>query len=342
MAHFQGERVTIREIARRAGISVSTVSRYLNQSGYVEQETAKRIAEAIEKTNYTPSIAARSLKTRKSQIVLLVVPDICNPFYSGIAKTVQQLVRERGYVMALYDSDESEQELPSVGIAKQMYAAGILMGSIDIKPEVIKALVRSNIPVVGLNAYQAYPFDTVHVQGSDGSYLATQHLIQLGHRHIGFAGGTPGSMIANSRRDGYRRAMKEANLDMDPQDIIEKGFSQNDGYEMGQYFMKLNTLPTAICCANDQIALGLLSVLHEQGIPIPERVSVTGMDDIPYAQISNPSLTSVTNDPVAFSYEGVKMLFDRINGNEPRTPRNVAIPHQLVVRNSTGAPPAQP
>lgn len=336
---MEPQRTTIRDVARVANVSISTVSRYVNQQGYVELDTARRIAEAIEETHYAPSMAARSLRTQKSAIILLVVPDICNPFYSGIAKTVQQLAREKGYIIALYDSEESSQELASVAIAQKMYASGILLGSIDIKREVIHALLRTSIPVVGLNAYQQYPFDTVHVNGSEGSYLATRHLILQGHRHIAFAGGTPNSMIGLSRREGYERAMKESGIVPLLKDIVEIGFAQSDGYQAGSYFCKLESPPTAICCANDQVALGLLSALHENGVPVPRQISVTGMDNIPYASTSNPSLTSVTNDSVAFAREGMRMLFDRVCGIYTGSPRDVAIRHELIVRESTGAPP---
>ncbi len=332
-------KTTIKDIAKEAKVSISTVSRYINQSGYVEVETARRIQKAIDQTYYVPSMAARSLRNQKGAIILLVVPDISNPFYSNIAKTVQHLARERNYIMALYDSQESIQEIPSVRIAQQMYASGILLASIDIKPEMIQALMESNIPVVGLNAYQQYPFDTVHVQGSDGSYLATKHLLSLGHRFIGFAGGTPNTMIGTSRWEGFELAMKEEGATIHQEYVMEMGFSQDDGYQVGQWFLQKKQLPTAIVCANDQIAFGLLAAMYEKGIKVPEDISVTGMDDIPYAKISNPSLTTVTNDSVAFATQGLKMLFERIDGIYTQaTPREVAITHQLVVRQSSSIP----
>lgn len=332
------KRVTIRDVARDAEVSTSTVSRYLNHSGNVDQQTAGRIALAMERLRYVPSIAAQSLRMRASRIVLLVVPDICNPFYSLMAKTVQKLLGDRGYVMALYDSNESMEEWESIRVARQMYASGILLGSVDVKKEVIADLQNANIPTVGLNAYREYPFDTVHVHGSEGSYLAVRHLIALGHRCIGFAGGTPHSMIADSRREGFERAMHEAGIPIDPKNVIEIGFSQSDGYAAGRYFAKLDVLPTAICCANDQVALGLLAAMQEHGVHIPQQLSVTGMDDIPYARISGPSLTSVTNDSVAFAREGVRMLFERIEGLVTGEPRDVVVRHELIVRSSVSVP----
>lgn len=332
------QRATIRDIAKTAQVSIATVSRFMNKSGYVDVETAQRIAKVIEQTDYMPSIAARSLKSQKSRIVLLVVPDICNPFYSSLAKCAQQLLADRKYVMTLYDSNESTEEINAISMAKQMYASGILFGSIDIKEDIIRTLTETDIHVVGLNAFNEYPFDTVHVKGNDGTYLAMRHLIMLGHRNIGFAGGTPDSMIGTSRRTGYERGLLEAELQFDPRNMLELGFSQEDGYEIGKYFLTLKPLPTAICCANDQIALGLINALSEAGLDVPRMVSVTGMDNIPYARNSNPSLTTVTNDSEAFAREGIRMLFERIDGQYFGGPRDIAISHELIPRMSTGIP----
>ena len=329
---------TIRDVAREANVSTTTVSRYLNQSSHVDQNTASAIRQAVERLHYTPSIAAQSLRNRTGKIILLVVPDICNPFYSQLSKTVQHMLSERGYRMVLFDSNESRHENDSIALAKQMYASGILLASIDIQQPVIKSLLETAIPVVALNAHSKYPFDTVHVHGSMGCYLAARHLIALGHRQIGFAGGTPGTMIGKSRRQGYEKAMREAGLPVAKEYLYESGFSQYDGYEAGRYFARLSPLPTAICCANDEIALGLLSAMQERRIRIPDQISVTGMDDIPYARTSNPSLTSVSNDSNVFAREGVRMLFERIEGTVTGPARDVIVRHELIVRASVGAP----
>jgi hypothetical protein len=185
----------------------------LNQSGYVDEETGRRISSAVEETGYTPSIAASSLKSQKSRLLMLVVPDICNPFYSQIARRVQQLARDRGYVMALLNSNGSpEEETAAVRTAVQMYAGGILLTTIDVRPNVVKTIVDSGIPAVGLNAFEESEFDTVHVHKNGGTYLAVRHLLELGHTGIAFAGGLPGTAIAQSRRLGYERALHEAGL----------------------------------------------------------------------------------------------------------------------------------
>lgn len=335
---IQENRVTILDVASEAGVSVSTVSRFVNKTSYVGRNTAKRIEGAIEKLQYVPNMSAQSLRSGASRNVLLVVPDMCNPFYSSMSKKVQQLLWNKSYIMTLFDSNEGVYEIEAIRLAKQMNASGILMASIDIKKEIIEELTKTHLPVVMLNAYEDNPFDTVHVHGIEGTKLAVSHLIMLGHKRIGFAGGTPHSMIGRTRRQGYEAAMAKAHLTILPEDVIEIGFSQSNGYEAGRYFANMDSLPTAICCANDQIALGLLAALQERNIRVPEEVSVTGMDDISYASISNPSLTSVTNDSAVFAEEGVRMLFERIDGTVQGIARDVTVRNELIIRGSVARP----
>ena len=338
-ARVQGK-ATIRDVARRAGVSIATVSRYLNRSGPVEEATGLRIARAVEETRYAPSMAAASLKTQRARMVLLVVPDVCNPFYSAMAREVQRLTGARGYAMALFNTGErAQEEEEAVRLARQMYAGGILFASVDAQERVMRALQSSGIPVVGLNAYARAPFDVVHVSEPGGTYLAARHLIFLGHRRIAFAGGVPGSAIGRNRLEGYERALREAGLRPLQEDVLETGFGQEDGYRAGCFFAALRRPPTAICCANDLIALGVVQALRERGLRVPQDVSVTGMDDIPYAALSSPRLTTVTNDSGVFAREGVRMLFERIDGRYDGPAREASVAHALVVRDST-APPA--
>ena len=330
---------TIRSVAEAAGVSTATVSRYINKSGYVDEKTGNRIKQAIKETDYTPSIVARSMRSRNSKIVLLIVPDIENPFYSKMAKTAQELVQGHGYVMTLIDTKESVEDKSAILLAKQMYASGIIFASINISDEINRFLARSSIPTVALNAYGDNPqFDTVHVKGYMGTYIATKHLLEIGHTRIFFAGGVPGSMIGKSRREGYERAISEQGFESDPAGIFEQGFSQQDGYDMGNAILGAKRLPTAICCANDQIAFGVIRALCENGTSIPGDVSITGMDDIPYASLAYPSLTTITNDSAMFTREGVRMLFERIEGSYKGQPREVIMQHDLIVRNSTASP----
>jgi DNA-binding LacI/PurR family transcriptional regulator len=330
---------TIRDIAKEAGVSIATISRYLNKSGYVDIQTLERIEEVITRFNYIPSRMAQSLKTRKSRQLMLIVPDISNPFYSTMAKTVQALAKEKNYTLTLYNTNEDpREEIDSIRTAVEIHAEGIILGSIHVRDEVIDELQKTRIAAVVVNSYEKCPFDAVHGVRGEGTYLSARHLIGLGHMKIAFAGGPTDSAIASSRRFGYRKAIEEAGIPLQEDYCFEMGFSENAGYKAGKYFSTLNTRPTAVCCANDLIALGVLAAFNEAGIRVPEEISLTGMDNISVTNLTRPRLTTVTNDSDEFARSAVRLLFERIDKTYCDLPREVLVSRQLIVRDSTCPP----
>lgn len=327
-------RATIRDVAREAEVSISTVSRYLNGASNISTETSQKIGKVIERLRYTPNTAARSLRGTSTKSVLLVIPDITNPYYGQIARSVQWDLDRRGYAMMLFDSNSSLREEAAIEAAQHMGINGILLASLNIRANIIQKLLDTNVPVVLLNSYDNSPFDEVFGDIEQCTYVITQNYISLGHTRIAFAGGNPEYVHEMGRRNGYERAMREADLEIDPRYVVELGFLQSDGYECGRILAELSPLPSAVCCANDLIALGLMSALHEMGIAIPEQVSVAGVDNIPYGQISWPSLTSISNDAVAFARVGVRMLMERIEGKMVDCPRKVIIRREFIMRDS--------
>ena len=326
--------VTIRDVARLADTSVSTVSRYLNGSGHICKETSHRITNAMRALRYTPNIAARSLRGEGRKTVLLVVPDICNPFYAQIAKSAQWLLKDRGYAMVLFDSNDSLWEANAIKMAQEMFVSGILLASVNIQEDMVQKFSQTHIPVVLLCSIENSPFDMVHGDIANCMYIATHHLIALGHKRIAFAGGNSNLVHEHGRVDGYERAMREAGLPVDPKYRVEVGFSQTSGYECGRILASRRPLPTAVCCANDLIALGLMSAMNERGISIPNQISVIGMDNIPYDKVSWPTLTSVTNNGEQFAQESVRMLLERIEGIIDIEPRDVLVQRELIIRGS--------
>jgi len=334
-----GKSVTIRDIAKEAGVSAATVSRFLNRTGYVDEKTGARIAAEVKRFNYRPSRIAQSLKTKVSKNLMMVVPDIQNPFYSRMANEMQHLVFAEGYTITLFDSEgKFESEMKCLALAESIGVDGILFASVAVHLSVLRELGRMNLPVVMINSYDACPFDSVHGVRNEGTYLSARHLISLGHRRIGFAGGAVGTAIAASRKAGYLHAMQEAGLPVEKQLIFEMDFNSDAGRKSGTYFSALQPMPTAICCANDMIALGLQQVLLERGISVPGDVSLTGMDNVRYGSVCSPPLTTVTNDSAAFAQEAVQALFERIRGTYTGPPREVLIGRELIVRGSTASP----
>jgi DNA-binding LacI/PurR family transcriptional regulator len=326
---------TIRDIAKEAETSIATVSRFLNKSGYVDTDTAKKIELIINKLGYSPSRAAQSLKTKKSRQIMLVVPDICNPFYSTMAKTVQAIAKEKDYFVILYNTNEDPvEEIRAVKASEQINADGIILCSVYVKDEVIKTLENSNIHKVVANSYENCPFDSVHGVKGEGTYITTKHLIENGHRTIAFAGGPTESATAARRKYGFVNALKEAAIECKEDHIFEMGFSVDSGYKAGKYFSTLKPLPSAICCANDLIAFGILSSFSELGIRVPDDISITGMDNIDFTNLSRPRLTTATNDSSEFGKSVANLLFDRIESKYSGSPREVIIPRILVPRDS--------
>ena len=332
--------VTIRTVATEAGVSVSTVSRFLNHPEIVIKETQDRIREAIRRTGFVPNIAASGLKTGSSKMQILLVPDICNPFYSQMAKHLQRLSHENGSILMVFDTgEEIEQELAGISLAKQVSASGIYVASVFSEEKVIRELAELNAVVVGINSYSpGVPFDAVGVHHLGGTNLAVNHLAELGHTEIAFAGGKPDSIIGESRKKGCEYAMKKANLEIREEWICEEGFSEKDGYRAAHKIMEGGRMPTAICCANDLVAFGVIRALTEMGFSVPDAISVTGMDDTPFAATAQPELTSVTNDGILFAEQAFLMMKSRTENSYSGTPRFTEIPNQLSIRKSTAVP----
>lgn len=330
--------LTIQDIAKEAGVSKTTVSRFLNKSGYVNLETANKIEAIVEKFQYKPNITAQSLKTKKSKNILLIVPDICNPFYSTMVKIAQAISKEKGYMIMLCNTNENTiEEIAAIKTSADINVAGIALWSIKLKPEIIDELQKVDIPTVLANSYEGCPFDLVHGLKGEGTYLATKHLIELGHKRIAFAGGTKESTVEQKRKFGYLKAIDEAGINFNTDYCFEMGFSEDAGYKFGRYFLTLDPRPTAICCANDLIALGVLVAFNEYNIKVPDDVSITGMDNIVFTNTSRPRLTTIDMNSNEIGINVMKILFDRIEGVYSGVPREIVINRKLIIRDSTKA-----
>ena len=329
-------RTTIRDVAQAAGVSLTTVSRYLNGSGYISSDARQRVERAIVEVGYAPNMMARGLKSGRTRMIILSVPDIGNPYYARMASTAQALCNRHGYAMMLTDSEgDADYAARLSGLARQVCASGILDASINT----CGRIPSGDIPLVGMCAYEEGNVnDVVTVSHEGGVCLAVRHLASLGHTRIAFVGGQPDSAIEQGRRESFVRQMASEGLRVVPEWILEYGFTQEDGHEACRALMDMPDRPDAMCCANDLLAFGAMSALNEMGVDVPRTVSVTGMDDLPYAPITQPRLTTVSNDSAAFVTEAFGMLIDRIEGGYDGPARHVEIPNRLIVRDSTCPP----
>lgn len=329
---------TIRDVAAAAGVSVATVSRQLNGSLPVSSDTAARVQQAIDALQFTPDRVAQRLKTRRMNQIMHVVPDITNPYYARMYRHVQMEAGEKGYTVMLFDTAEQEKnELRAVELFAHGDTDGLIFCTIGKSEAILRRLKEINCPTVLTVRFDEVCFDTLYSPGGHGIYLAATHLLQLGHREVAYVGGPKESTINVRRKSGFCLAMAEAGLEPVPDFFFEMDFSMEGGYRAGVYLLGLGKRPTAICCANDMLAMGVMQALHERGVRIPEDISLTGEDDIEYVRICRPSLTTIHNPSSFVAARAVEMLCERIEGRYKGAPREVICARELIVRQSTRA-----
>jgi LacI family transcriptional regulator len=331
-------RVTRNDVAELAKVAPSTVSYVVNNGPRpVSLKAKERVLKAIVKLGYHPSDVARSLRTSKSLTIGLVIPDIMNPFYGEMAKTVEEVSFQHGYTVILAHSGHSpEQELryARVLFSKQVDGVVFLPVTPDLEP--VHFLQRAGIHVVVLE--RIVPgYACIVADEHRAGYLAARHLLDLGHRSIGcivLAGDSTGSV---ARADGYRAALREAGITPDRRWVLDSDYGYTAGAVAASRYLKLAKRPTAVVAHNDLIAIGAMKAFAEAGLQVPADISVVGCDDIAAASYVQPSLTTIAYPKRQMGKAAVEMLMGQLNGNGD-APGTLILGVELVVRGSTGPP----
>lgn len=325
---------TIRDVARAAGVSPSTVSRALSMPDLVTPATRAKVRRAADRLGYQPNRAARGLITGRTHNLGLIVPDLANPFFPEIVKGVQSRARDADYAVFVADTDEdaaSEVRLAR-SLAKQV--DGLILCSTRMNEAELRA-VAADIAVVLMNR-KVSDIAGITVDNAGGMRQAVNHLAALGHRRIGYVGGPANSWSSRERLDGLRPAAAAADVE-----LVEFGnFTPffDSGYAAAD--LALASGVTAVMGYNDIVALGLLSRLSARGVVVPDDISVVGCDDIPMAAMSSPSLTTIALPKERAGRAAVDLLIDTLNDQDAtREHTDVALETQLVVRASTGPAP---
>jgi LacI family transcriptional regulator len=325
--------VTIRDVAREAKVSVATVSRALSSPHQVNQATRERVLAVADQFGYRPSPAARSLITGKTGNIGLVMPDLGNPFFTGVLKNVQAKARQSGYGVFVGDSDEDpavEEELVR-SMAKQV--DGVLLCSPGIKDSQITALA-ANTTLVLLNR-RVRGISAALMDSAGGMRQSIEHLAALGHQRIAFLSGPRNSWSNKHRMRGLRAAVEQTKVDMLTLGPFAPRYS--GGVQAADLALAENV--TAIIAYNDIMALGALARMHERGIDVPGELSLTSFDDLVYAAVSAPALTTVAMPVDAAGRLAVELLLSRLA--DPASPVvHQELPTQLIVRGTTAPPPA--
>jgi LacI family transcriptional regulator len=332
--------VTIKDIAKELGISASTVSRALSDSPLVNAKTKRVIVQVAERLGYQRNELARALVMGSSGAVGLLVPDITNPFFSDIARGVGEIADRIGVGVILCNTDgRIDRELSYIRLMGRKRVDGLLLCSTTIEAPYLNELTKARIPFIlvsRLSSERNVPF--VITDDHAGARLAVEHLVDLGHRDIGFIGGPENVQASRDRMEVYLNVLNENGLETRPDWRSYAGFTQAAGREAAQRMLSLSDRPTAIFAANDVTALGVLEVAEGTGLLVPSDLSLVGYDDISYAALPRIRLTTVAQPAVEMGQIAASWLFAAIENPEVAKLHRTLTP-RLVVRSTTAPAP---
>lgn len=345
--------VTLADIAAQAAVTPMTVSRVLNSSGYVHAETRERVLRVAREMNYRRNGLARGLKRQRTETVGMVIGDIANPFAAELSRGVREVLEERGYTLFICISEHNPKEdVEAFDSLADHRADGIIVATRASKTgnERLEELIDSGVPIslIGRDFRHAHA-DLVTADHLRGGYEATRHLIQLGHKRIGFIGVSLTEGLRLRRFQGYLEALNEHGLPVEDQLIVGgrgngeqmPGYSTEEmGYDGMLKLLELKTRPTAIFARNDFTAMGALNAIKRAGLRIPEDVAVVGYDDIPLASHTSPALTTVRQPTREQGRAAAQFLLSRIEGDREQPRSEKTFQCELVIRESTN-PPAE-
>jgi LacI family transcriptional regulator len=339
----QGRRanVNIHDVAKRARVSIATVSRVVNRIPTVNPDLAKRVWKAVDEVGYVPNTQARALVSGRSRILSLIVSEITNPFFPELVQEFENLAVAQGYEVMIgstnYDAARTESVIRRM---LQRNVDGVAVMTFGIEEDLVQKLVEHGFPLVFVDAGPELPnVRVLKVKYGEGIREAVQHLAALGHRHIAFISGPLHMRTAVTRRDAFRKAMVELGLTVPATAMVEGKHTMESGKAAMEQLMKTPELPTAVLCSNDMTAIGVLHALDETTHQVPKDISVVGFDDIHLAQFMLPPLTTVQMSCRDLAAAAVEALRAGIESDHPKAAqREWPIATRLVVRRSTDFP----
>jgi len=329
------------DLARYCGVSITTVSRALRNKGEISKETREKILAAAKELNYMPNVPARILAGGHSNTVGLIVADNSNPFYAELIHGAEDLAKDYGYGVILYNTNEDDKlELKGHQMLLENRVDGLLVTSIISGKQPLIELNKKEIPFVLLNRYlEDFSTDWVRSNNELGAYQITCHLCSKGHKRILHITGNESISSVRERQTGYDKALKENGCEYDPNLIYRCDLNLESGYKCTlKAFRELAPAPTAIFAYSDLIAIGALKALHELGMKVPADVALAGYDNIEYSPFIEPPLTTVDQFAYEIGSEGMKILIEKINlpEGEEWKPKQIILDPELCVRDSSG------
>jgi len=327
----------LHDIAKRAGVAPITVSRVINNSGYVSQSTRERVEAAVKELGYVPNTIARGLRSKRTHTLALIVTDITNPYFTSMARGVEDAAGASGYTVIYCNTDESEsKEEKYANMLAQRQVDGVLLVPSCGNAKTIKFLESNDIDVVVLDRrISGVRADIVYSDSKNGANRLVKLLIGLGHKRIAIITGHEDVSTSADRVLGYQQALKEAGLS-ETELIYYGAFNEQSGYELTNQAMLQLPKPTAIFGGNNFIAIGIIKALHDLKLDVPGDVSVVGFDDLPESMFMKPFLTVARQRAYEMGQLATELLLKRIAGKISEEHRELILPIEIIVRESSG------
>lgn len=330
---------TLKEVAKFAGVSITTVSRVMNDASKVNPDTLQRVQRAMRKLGYQPNRVAQRLRTTKGQSKMLglIIPDIQNQFYSNIVRGIEDVAYDKNYAVILCNSDENpNKERFYLDVLQSESVDGVILPPIHQHGKVVEGLIESGVPVVCVDRKLVRErVDTVVINNEKGGYMAVEHLIALGHKRIAILSSSPQFSSFEERQRGYEQALRDNGLEADEK-LIKEGDprSSENARKLTKELLELENPPTAIFATNNLMTLGLLEAVNEAKLRIPNDISAIGFDDMPWAKAVMPPLTVIRQPGYEMGRRAAELMFQRI-ADPLREKVQIIMEPSIIMREST-------
>ncbi|MGQ9907356.1 MAG: LacI family DNA-binding transcriptional regulator [Candidatus Flexifilum sp.] len=333
-------RVTLKDVAQFAGVSVTTVSNVVRGWPYIAEETRQKVQEAIRELRYSPHPIAQGLRTGQMQTIGFIVPYLSNPYFGDIVNVVEDIAQEHHYSVIIFSSHEDfQRQTESIRRATNRLIDGLLIAPIAAAQPFDSTFTELTIPTVVIDRVpDGYTGPSCALNNFQVGLLATRHLCELGHRRIAHLAGPLTVRGARERAEGYRQALHEFGLTYERVDQSSTAWNCEDGYRQMRSLLAEGDPPTAIFAGNDLLAIGAMHALDEAGLSCPDDLSIVGVDDIEVGAYIQPTLTTVRQPLREMARAGIDLLLDLIHQRH-EGPTQVTLEPTLIVRHSTAAPP---
>jgi DNA-binding LacI/PurR family transcriptional regulator len=328
---------TIKDVAQLSGISKTTVSRVINNKGYVSEEKKALVLKAMEELEYYPNLAARRLRGQLTTTIGVIVPKITNPFFSYLVDAIEEAAYEKGYQVLIFQSNEDpKKELTFLNLLKTKQVDGVIMTSVENDWTKVKSFIKHG-PIVFCNVYiEKSTVPTVRLNQYQGTYDGIKHLIERGHRKIAYCTGGffKKEGKGKERNQGYQKALEEAGISINLNWIFVNQHSIEDGKQVLRKILEMEEKPTAVFTGSDEVASGMVAEASVHGIRIPDDLAIMGFDDQPIARVVSPKLTTIKQPVDRLGEKAVEIIIDELN-NAQSLDQYYELPIELIIRQST-------